>query len=413
MDVELISIGDEIISGHTIDTNSAFIAPKLAEIGLAVAYKTAVGDDIKKMEEAFLVGLKRADIVIATGGLGPTDDDITKRAIVKVFRRNLVFHEDVLEDIKKRFAERGLEMPSINQNQALLPQGATYLPNKTGSAVGIVIEEGGKIFASFPGVPREMKTMLTDEFIPFLKERISSGFIKVIKLRTTGIMESALAEIIGPKLKIPDSIRFAYLPSYRGVDLRIIATGKTDDEATVPAETLAATIRELAGKYIYGEGDAALEEVVGKLLKDRGETVATAESCTAGLLAGQFTDVPGSSDYFERGVVSYSNRSKTELLGVPAEMIEKHGAVSIEVAEAMASGIRKKAGTTYGIGITGIAGPGGGTDDKPVGTVFVAVAANDKIRSRIFRLTTDREINRQRSVYAALEMLRRTILGIE
>jgi len=412
MTVEIITIGDEIISGHTIDTNSAFIAQKLAEIGLPVLYKTAVGDDIRLMEEVISQALRRVDIVIVTGGLGPTDDDVTKRAIVKVFKRNLVFHEDVLEDLKKRFAERGIEMPSINQNQALLPQGATYLANKTGSAVGIVIEENGKIFASLPGVPREMQVMTTEELVPFLKSHSQHGYLKIIKLRTTGIMESALAEKIKPYIKIPDNIKFAYLPSYGGVDLRIIAEGDDKDEIDKSAEMLASKLREIVGKYIYGENDDTLEAVVGRLLKERKQTLATAESCTAGLLSGKITDVPGSSGYFERGFVTYTNESKSELLGVPEQTIIEHGAVSSQTAETMASGAREKARTDYGIAITGIAGPDGGTEEKPVGTVFIAVASDKGVVSKKFLMARDREINRNRSVYAALEMLRRVILEI-
>ncbi len=413
MTVEIVAIGDEIISGHTIDTNSAFIAVKLAEIGLPVEYKTAVGDNIRQMEEVISQALRRTDIVIATGGLGPTDDDVTKRAIVKVFKRNLVFHEDVLEDLKKRFAERGIEMPSINQNQALLPQGATYLANRTGSAIGIVIEENGKIFVSLPGVPREMKVMVTEELIPFLRKRIKQGYLKIIKLRTTGIMESALAEIIKPHIKIPDSIKFAYLPSYGGVDLRMIASGDSKEETDKTVEQLAAQLRELVGKYIFGENDDTLEAVVGKLLKDRKQTLATAESCTAGLLAGKITNVPGSSDYFDRGFVTYTNESKTEMLGVPEQTLIDHGAVSSQTAEAMAVGVKEKSRTDYGVAITGIAGPGGGTEEKPVGTVFIAVASNKEVVSKKFLMAKDREINRNRSIYAALEMLRRAILEIE
>jgi nicotinamide-nucleotide amidase len=413
MDVELISIGDEIITGHTTDTNTAYIATRLAEIGLAVVYKTAVGDDLKRMEEVFYQALKRADIVITTGGLGPTDDDMTKKVIVKVFKRNLVFHEEVLEDIKKRFAARGINMPSINQNQALLPQGATYLPNRIGSAVGIVIADEGKIFASLPGVPREVQIITEEELIPFLESRVRQAHLKVIKLRTTGIIESALAEKIAPHVKIPENVRLAYLPWYGGVDLRIIAAGQTGEDADQMAEGLAARIRELVGKYIFAEGDMTLEELIGKLLRERKETLATAESCTAGLLAGKITDVPGSSDYFEQGVVTYSNRSKAELLGVPPETIEKFGAVSAETAEAMAVGIREKAAANYGVAVTGIAGPEGGTKEKPVGTVFIAVAANKGVVSKKFMMASDRQVNRNRSVYAALEMLRRTILGID
>jgi nicotinamide-nucleotide amidase len=413
MDIEIISIGDEIITGHTTDTNSMYIAGKLAEIGLPVVYKTAVGDDLKRIEEVFHKALNRADVVITTGGLGPTDDDVTKRAIVKVFKRNLVFHENVLEDIKKRFAVRGIEMPSINQNQALLPQGATYLPNKIGSAVGIVIAESGKIFASLPGVPLEMQVIMGEELIPYLRSHIKPSYLKVIKLRTTGIIESALAERITPRIKIPETIQFAYLPAFSGVDLRIISSGLAEGEADEAAEKLAVRLRELVGKYIYGEGEDTLEGVVGRLLKERKETLATAESCTAGLLSGKITDVPGSSDYFERGVVTYSDRSKTELLGVPPEIIDRYGAVSSETVEAMAAGIKEKAGVDYGVAITGIAGPEGGTEGKPVGTVYIAVASQKGIVSRKFIMARDRIINRNRSVYAALEMLRRTILEIK
>jgi nicotinamide-nucleotide amidase len=414
MDVEIITIGDEIISGHTIDTNSAYIAKKLADIGLWVTYKSAVGDEQKRMEEAIYLALKRADIVITTGGLGPTDDDITKRAIVKVFKRNLVFNEDVLEDIRRRYDARGIKMPSINQNQALLPQGAVYLPNRTGSAVGILIEEDKKIFVALPGVPREMEIIVTEELSPFLASKVSKGSLRVIKLRTTGIIESALAEkIMHITAKLPESIRFAYLPSYGGVDLRIVSFGEIKESADLPAEELAKQLREVIGIYIYGEGDDTLEGVIGRLLLEKNRTLATAESCTAGLLAGQITSVAGSSGYFERGVITYSNRSKIELLGVPENIIDTYGAVSIETAEAMAAGIRERANVDYGVSITGIAGPDGGTEQKPVGTVFIATASKNGIRSKKLNLSKDREINRIRSVYAALELIRRTILEID
>ena len=413
MNVELISIGDEIITGHTVDTNSVYIARKLADIGLTVQYKTAVGDDLPRMEEVIYQALRRTDIVIVTGGLGPTDDDVTKRAIVKVFKRNLVFHEDILDDIKRRYSARGIDMPAINQNQALLPQGATYLPNKTGSAVGIVIAEEGKIFASLPGVPREMMIMVDEELVPYLQTRIKQTAIRVVKLRTIGIIESELAERITPHLKLPESVRFAYLPSYSGVDLRIISHGPSQDVADENADKIANKLLDVVGNYIFGRDDDTLELVIGRLLAERKQTLTVAESCTAGLLAGQITSVAGSSDYFERGVVTYSNRSKTELLGVPEETIETYGAVSAETATAMASGLREKFGSDYGIAVTGIAGPGGGTDEKPVGTVYIAVSSERGVVSKLLKLGNDREINRKRSVYAAMELLRRTILELD
>ncbi len=413
MIIELITIGDEIISGHTVDTNSAMIARKLLDIGFWVTYKSAVGDEPKRMEEVIYQALKRADIVIATGGLGPTDDDITKRVIVKVFRRNLVFHEEVLEDIKKRYQARGIKMPSINQNQALLPQGAMFLPNRLGSAVGIVIAEGNRIFAALPGVPREAEVMVAEQLIPYLEANLRKEHLRVIKLRTTGIIESALAEKIKSLPRLPENVHLAYLPWYGGVDLRIMSFGQTREMATGPAENFAKQLRQIAGKYIYGEDEATLEGVIGNLLRERHQKLATAESCTAGLLAAKITDIPGSSDYFERGVVAYSNQSKMELLGVPSALLEQFGAVSQEVAEAMASGVREKALVDYGVAITGIAGPGGGTAEKPVGTVFIATSSEAGIRSRKLQLGPDREMNRKRSVFAALELLRRTILGIE
>lgn len=413
MIIELITIGDEIISGHTVDTNSAMIARKLLDIGFWVTYKSAVGDEPKRMEEVIYQALKRADIVIATGGLGPTDDDITKRVIVKVFKRNLVFHEEVLEDIKKRYQARGIKMPSINQNQALLPQGAMFLPNRLGSAVGIVIAEGNRIFAALPGVPREAEVMVAEQLIPYLEANLRKEHLRVIKLRTTGIIESALAEKIKSLPRLPENVHLAYLPWYGGVDLRIMSFGQTKEMATGPAENFAKQLRQIAGKYIYGEDEATLEGVIGNLLRERHQKLATAESCTAGLLAAKITDIPGSSDYFERGVVAYSNQSKMELLGVPSALLEQFGAVSQEVAEAMASGVREKALVDYGVAITGIAGPGGGTAEKPVGTVFIATSSEAGIRSRKLQLGPDREMNRKRSVFAALELLRRTILGIE
>lgn len=413
MIIELITIGDEIISGHTVDTNSAMIARKLLDIGFWVTYKSAVGDEPKRMEEVIYQALKRADIVIATGGLGPTDDDITKRVIVKVFKRNLVFHEEVLEDIKKRYQARGIKMPSINQNQALLPQGAMFLPNRLGSAVGIVIAEGNRIFAALPGVPREAEVMMAEQLIPYLEANLRKEHLRVIKLRTTGIIESALAEKIKTLPRLPENVHLAYLPWYGGVDLRIMSFGQTKEMATGPAENFAKQLRQIAGKYIYGEDEATLEGVIGNLLRERHQKLATAESCTAGLLAAKITDIPGSSDYFERGVVAYSNQSKMELLGVPSALLEQFGAVSQEVAEAMASGVREKALVDYGVAITGVAGPGGGTAEKPVGTVFIATSSEAGIRSRKLQLGPDREMNRKRSVFAALELLRRTILGIE
>ncbi|MBK7142139.1 MAG: competence/damage-inducible protein A [bacterium] len=413
MDVEIITVGDEVVTGHTVDTNSAFISRVLTETGLTIKYKSSVGDSIELMEEVFRMALKRAHLVIVTGGLGPTDDDLTKRAIVKVFKRNLIFHEDILDEIKERFRRRGLEMPALNQNQALLPQGATFFPNKLGSAVGICIAEEGRVFIALPGVPSEMKQILTDEVVPYLRNLHTTQAISVVKLRTTGIFESALAELIMPGLKLETGVRLAYLPSYSGVDLRIVATATTESDARAKSAKLAAHLESICGKFVFGKDSDTLESVVGDLLRTNRATVAVAESCTGGQLGMALTAAPGSSDYFLGGVLAYSNEVKQSQLGVSDEILAKHGAVSEECAIAMATGVRKLAGSSYAISVTGVAGPGGGTDSKPVGLVYVGVSSEKRTIARKYSFGIDREINRTRATYTAIELLRREILGIE
>lgn len=412
MDAEIISIGDEIITGHTTDTNSAFIAQQLTGIGINVKHLSAVGDTLDEMVEVFRQALKRAHVVITTGGLGPTEDDITKKALVKVFKRNLIFHEEILEDIRARYAKRGIEMPAINQNQALLPQGATFFANKSGSAVGICIAENGRVFVSLPGVPTEMKQILLDDVLPYLQNMKAVAGIKVVKLRTTGIFESRLAEKIVPGLKLETGVKLAYLPSWGGVDLRILASGENNDEAAEKAQNVVRYLESVCGKYIYGKDDDTLEGVVGQLLKVNDKTLSVAESCTAGQLGMLITSVPGSSAYFLGGVIAYSNDIKIEQLSVDADIIAQHGAVSEQCAVAMAKGCRKLLGSDYALSITGIAGPEGGSDDKPVGTTFIGLSSAHATYARKFNFGTVRQSNRSRAAYAALELLRREILDI-
>lgn len=410
--IELITIGDEIVTGHTIDTNAAYMADKLIEAGFVVKYRSSVGDVGDDIEEAFRLALKRADIIITTGGLGPTDDDITKRSIVKVFKRNLIFHEEILQDITRRYAVRGIEMPPINQNQALLPQGATIFPNKNGSAVGICIVEHGKIFVSLPGVPFEMKQILDDEVVPYLARRQNNQAITVTKLRTTGIVESRIAELIKPDLKVPTGTRLAYLPSYRGVDLRIVAKGATDEEARDRSQELVRYLESKVSKYIYGRDKDSIESIVAQLLVDNDKTLAVAESCTGGLLGATLTMQPGASRYFIGGIIAYDNAVKTSELHVDPAILETHGAVSEECAVAMAAGCRRRLSADYALSITGIAGPDGGTEEKPVGTVWVGLASAHATSARLFSMGGQRDVIRERVVYAALEYLRRDILDI-
>ncbi len=412
MDCEIITIGDEIMTGHTVDSNSAAISELLTSIGINVKYRSSIGDSVEAMEESFHLALKRVRLIITTGGLGPTDDDLTKRAIVKVFRRNLVFHEDLLEDIKARWSARGIEMPAINQNQALLPQGATFFPNKNGSAVGICITESGRIFISLPGVPFEMKQILTDEIMPYLKNLSGTRPISVLKLRTTGIVESKLAEIIMSDLQLEPGVRLAYLPGFSGVDLRILATSDSQERSDAKAESLARKIESKCGKYIYGRNDDTLESAIGQLLRDNDKTICTAESCTGGQLGQIITTISGSSDYFVGSVVAYDDAVKIEQLEVDPATLKKYGAVSEQTALQMAAGARKLFGTDYALSITGIAGPEGGTDEKPVGNIWIGLASAHSNIARLFSLGRERQVNRARASYAALELLRRDILDL-
>jgi nicotinamide-nucleotide amidase len=413
MDTEIITVGDELITGHTIDTNSAFIARCLIDIGCGVKYCSSVGDSIELMEESFRTAWRRSKLIIVTGGLGPTDDDITRKAIVRVFKRNLIFHEEVLADLKRRFAERGIDMPAINQNQALLPQGATFFANKIGSALGICIAEEGRIFIALPGVPTEAEQMMVDEVIPYLKGLHSGQAVHVAKLRTTGIYESKLAEMINGKIKVEPGVRLAYLPDYSGVDLRILATAGTIDEAAEKTKRLEKQLDKVCHKYIYGRDSDTLEGTIGRLLLDNDKTLTVAESCTAGRLGMLITEVSGSSEYFLGGTIAYSNDVKIAQLKVPAELIEEHGAVSEACAIAMAQGCRQLHHSDYALAITGIAGPTGGTKDKPVGTTYIGLASAHSVVARLFKLGGRRDINRARASYAALELLRREILDIK
>ena len=417
MRVEIITIGDELLFGQIEDSNSPYVAEKLTSNGMKVIFKTSVGDDINRISEALETARSRVDVIIATGGLGPTSDDLTKKAIVKTFKRNLVFHPEILKNIEDSFQKRGIPMPGINQNQALIPQGTKALSNLWGMAPGIFLEDEKNLFFALPGVTVEMKWMLENEVLPILKARMSTGtmgsenFILHRKLRTTGISESALFEKIEKLIDPQEEMRIAFLPSYLGVDLRLTLESEEKDPAQSILDESEGKIREILGPLVYGMDEQTLEEIVGKLLVERKKTIATAESCTGGLIGARITNVSGSSQYFERGVITYSNESKTELLKTPPQVIEKYGAVSEEVAILMAEGVRKLAGTDFGLSVTGIAGPTGGTPQKQVGLVFIGFAhENDSFAER-FIFEQDRRTNRERAAQAALNMVRLFLLN--
>ncbi len=417
MRAEIITIGDELLYGQIEDSNSPFVAEKLGTLGLNVIFKTSVGDDISRIVEALETARSRVDVIIATGGLGPTSDDLTKKAIVKTFKRNLVFHPEILKNIEESFQKRGIPMPGVNQNQALIPQGSKALSNQWGVAPGIFIEDEKILFFALPGVPVEMKWMLENEILPILKSKMAAGsegaehFILYRKLRTTGISESALYEKIEKLIDPAEEIKIAFLPTYLGVDVRLTAESEDQAKAQAKIDIYEDKISEILGLFIYGTEEQTLEEVLGKLLVDRKKTIAVAESCTGGLIGARITNVSGSSQYFERGVVTYSNEAKSELLKIPAEVIEKHGAVSEVVAVLMAEGVRKLAGTDFGLSVTGIAGPTGGMPQKPVGLVYIGFAhENDSFAER-FIFGQDRRTNRQRAAQAALNMVRLFLLS--
>ncbi len=410
---ELITIGDELIYGHTIDTNAAFIGQKLAEIGVDLIYHTTVADNPERMINAISTAINRADVVLATGGLGPTHDDITKKVICKYYKRQLVFHEDVLAELEGKYAKIGIKMPPINQNQALLPQGASFLDNKIGSALGIVFDERGKLFVAMPGVPKEMKIMVTEELVPLLKKRIGDEVIHHRRLNTVGIIESEIFERVKDLIDEKSSISIAFLPAAKGVTLRLTCSGKDIETARQKIDKLERSFNERIGDYIYGHDDDTLPSVIGEMLVQSRSTLAVAESCTGGYLGKTLTDIPGASRYFLGGVISYSNDIKARVLGVPETTLEQYGAVSEQTAIAMAEGVRKLTGADYGISITGIAGPTGATPEKPIGLTFIGLANKNESFAKKYNAGPVRERNRERSAFYALDVLRRHIKGIK
>jgi nicotinamide-nucleotide amidase len=415
MKAEIISIGDELLIGQVINTNQAYIAEKLNSAGVYADRMTTVGDGEKEILAAFQSAFVTHEVVTVTGGLGPTHDDITRALVCKFFNTDLVLNDEALENVKRIFTRRKLAITKINEDQAMVPRSCTVIQNRLGTAPGYCFEKGGRFFFVMPGVPYEMKGMMSDFIIPLLQKQNTGLVIRHRTLKTTGIPESFLAEKIGDVNQIfaPNSgTSLAFLPSSAGVRLRITVKAKTVQAADVEIQRVEPLVRSRIEKYIFAEGEIELEEALGKLLTERNLTIAVAESCTGGLIADRLTNVSGSSNYFERGVITYSNQSKIDELGVPAELIEKFGAVSREVAEAMASGIRKKAGTSIGLSTTGIAGPTGGSEEKPVGLVWIGYADKDHTIAIRFNFGGERRLIKERASQAALELVRRKILKI-
>ncbi|MBI3578753.1 MAG: competence/damage-inducible protein A, partial [Ignavibacteriales bacterium] len=377
---------------------------------------TTVGDSEAAILTAFKNAFEGHDVVTVTGGLGPTHDDITRAAVCKFFNTDLVINDEALQRIKLIFEKRGIALIKINEEQALVPRGCTVIQNLQGTAPGYLFERNGKYFFVMPGVPSEMKGMMENFVIPFFSQKKTGLVIRHRTLKTTGIAESILAHHIGPveNLFTPNSgITLAYLPSFTGVRLRITSHASTIEEAEKKTKDVELKIRANAEKYIYGTDEEDLEETLGKLLTERKLTIAVAESFTGGLIADRITNVPGSSNYFERGMITYSNDSKMADLGVPISFIEKFGAVSKEVAEAMAFGIRTKSNTDIGLSTTGIAGPTGGTAEKPVGLAWIGYSDHHVTIALKFNFGEGRKRVKERAAQAALELVRRKLLRIE
>lgn len=415
MDVELVTVGDELLLGFTVDTNSAHFARVASELGVQVVRRTAVGDDAEAIAEVVGEALARTGAVITSGGLGPTADDLTKPAIAALFRRGMRFDDAIWESLRRRWAERGWpgEIPESNREQAMIPEGATVLANAHGSAPGIWLEdEAGRWVAMLPGVPREFRGMVRDILLPRL-EALGAGttVIRSRTLRTQGVAESALADALGPLAKEPLGVPLAFMPSWVGVDLRLTVRGLAAAEADRRLEASAAALRDRVGRWIYGEGDADLAALVLDALRAAGARIAVAESCTGGMLGMRLTAIPGSSDVFMGGVIAYDNAVKVRELGVREATLQATGAVSEESAREMASGVRTRFGVDVGVSITGVAGPGGGTPEKPVGTFCVAVDVRGEVRSLRSTGVGDRHEVRQRAAQSALSLVLRALTG--
>lgn len=414
INAHIITIGDEILIGQTLNTNAAFIGSKLIENSINISKTSVVGDIEEDIISEFSEAFAKNDILIVTGGLGPTHDDLTLKCIVTFFQTELITNNEVLDDIKKIFEKRGREITKLNESQALVPKNAVAIRNRFGTAPGVWIEKDKKVFIAMPGVPFEMKEMMNNFVISHLREFMGplDSVIQILNLQTTGIPESFLFERLGNLDEILHGAKMAFLPSQFGVKLRITVTEKDEKTAKDRLFEIEQKIRNKAGRYIYARGEDPLEEVVGRLLKERDLRISIAESCTGGNIANLLTNISGSSKYLERGVVSYSNGSKVEMLKVDEDTLEQYGAVSEQVAKQMAKGIKSVSGSDIGLAVTGILGPTGASHQKPVGLVYISVCNDEECISKKFLFGEDRILNKQRATQAALDILRKFLLNI-
>jgi nicotinamide-nucleotide amidase len=416
MRAEILTIGDELLRGEIVDTNTTFLAERLLRLDVETRFHTTVLDDRADITDAFRRAVGRADVVLVSGGLGPTRDDLTIEVLAESFGRKLVLHEPSLVALRAFFARFGREMAAINEKQAWFPEGAEVLENPIGTAPGCLLEvprEGREAALVFcmPGVPRELYKMMDEQVLPRIAEkRRVTAFCRGALLRTFGIGESNLDERLRD-LALPPGVDLGFRTQFPDNHVRPVARAATAEEADAKLHAALAAIRERLGSLVYGEGEDTLEVVLGRLLAERGRTLATAESCTGGMIAERMTAVPGSSAYLRGGVVAYANEAKAALLGVPEALLAEHGAVSDPVARAMAEGARARFGADYAVAVTGIAGPTGGTQEKPVGLVYLALADATGTESRELFFAFDRERNRRLAAQVAMDWVRRRLLG--
>jgi nicotinamide-nucleotide amidase len=402
----IVCIGNELLSGTVVDTNTSWLCSHLQAMGIPVASGYTVVDEMERIVATLKQALSDADIVLITGGLGPTDDDLTRQAMAEMLGVKLVLVPKAVEEMGKFFADRGVHMVEKNLIQAHIPEGTEIIHNSIGTAPGVWWQKGDKVMASMPGVPAEMEVMFKDEIEARLRGMAGSQVVEVRKLHCFGAGESSIAEKLGDLMKRGRNPLINTTANIGAVTLYIVAEASSHSEAARMIEADERLLRSLVGEYIYGADGQTLAEAVGRAMARNKQTLAVAESCTGGLLAKMITDIPGSSDYFMQGWVTYSNDSKVRELGVPAELIERHGAVSPEVAEAMAKGARKTANADFAIGITGIAGPGGGTQEKQEGLVYISLDSQEGCQTRKCRFMRGRDAVRLRASLTALDMLR-------
>ncbi len=403
----VISIGDEILYGQTLDTNAHWISNELDTLGVQVFKRFTIGDIKEEILKTLKEAEAEADIVLITGGLGPTSDDLTKPCLVEYFETHLVRDEDMLENIRTLFSARGREMTTLNEEQADMPASSKPIKNVIGTAPGMWFERNGKVMVSMPGVPYEMRRMMTETVLPKLKELFVDVGVYHRIIRTIGIPESKLAEMIKDWEKsLPSDVKLAYLPTMGTVKLRLTSKGKDEDHLQKLMQSEIDKVLPIINKYVYGFDNEEIEQAIGRMLTAENKKLAIAESCTGGFLAHKITSVPGSSGWFQGGMVPYSNQIKNEVLQVSNETLKEHGAVSEPVVLALAENVRKNFSSDIGISISGIAGPSGGTKDKPVGMVWIGYSDEYKTVAKKFQFTKDRMLNIQYTSIAALNMIR-------